>query len=417
MISVRDSLTTLVADRVLHESGDRAVPDTNEKKLKLKKTLIAKYSSLSNCNDFDVNVLTDVCFRLVYVSMELGHWKDAENYSKEMLEFIRIPDDADAQQRQLSSALRGACEFYVGINLYHQRDILGSIRHYKTAMKLFGNPQAYPVSYARLQLRLGDSVLALAGWKKISTGKSRAFLTTSWRHYSIAAEAFRLGTHATEWEYCVKSCMSCLSKLATLDNNKSVLMTYGLQFLKRQLQRTDLPASAEGRTLLNWLMQSYCGKRVDNSNIIADTNSKAAQIAQLKDSISKLEPGDARKSEECSLAALYMQVGENLNAVFILQNTLIGASWDKNPNLMSYCFAIIGVAWLNMGDAEAALPYLRDAEVSFNTPFCRDDYMRIQAKRIEADSQYDALKKAFIPTPAPASPKKRSAFEAGMSMP
>src|SRR5690606_25369914 len=111
-----------------------------------------------------------------------------------------------------------------------------------------------------------------------------------------------------------------------------------------------------------------CGKRVDNAAIVKDTREKTAEMEVLRAKTACLDRADLdRKSMECKLATLHIQVGENLNAIFLLVDTIKGVTWATNPNLLSFSFALIGVCWLNLGDPEAALPYLRDAEYSFDT--------------------------------------------------
>lgn len=367
-------------------------PETSTSKSSKKRELRDKLSNLLK-KDASEDEIMDVLFKLVYITMELGHWRDSEMYAKEMMKHLRITKNMDSIVKKNIEALQGSCEFYIGLNLAHQKDLIGAIKHYKQALKLFGEPKRHRTSFARIHRRLGEAILQLCGWANIGRDKRRVFLLTAWRHFAIGAEAFVLDSHLEEWQLCVKAIMTVSKYIVELDGNDIFLMEDTLQFLKRQLQRTDMSAKSNARGALNHLMQEACGKRVNNDAIIKDTTEKNAEMMKLREEIAPLDPEDLnRKSMECKLATLHIQVGENLNAIFVLLDTVKGETWSTNPNLLSFCFALIGVCWLNLGDPETALPYLRDAEYSFDTEHSSDDYRKIRDKRILAEKRFEDLK-------------------------
>src|SRR5689334_12855540 len=92
-----------------------SIASYGQSKIDQKRTLMERYSIVFAKEQPNHDDVIDVCFRLICISMELYHWKDAENYARDLRRFISM-------QSQNVWELRGACEFYIGLNLAHQRN-------------------------------------------------------------------------------------------------------------------------------------------------------------------------------------------------------------------------------------------------------------------------------------------------------
>lgn len=383
--------------------------DTSQSTTKIaeKRELLAKLEVSKKRGSEDVVVET--LFRLMYVSMELERWEDARGYATVLRNTLEVNETMGETERKNITALQGACEFYVGLNLAHMGDLVGAIKYYKMSLRLLGDFQRHRVSFARVHRRIGSAILQMTGWEKIGNQKKRVFLLTAWRHFAISAEAFALDMHLDEWRMCIKSIITATNGITVIDGNARMMMEDTLQFMKRQLQRTDVGEDCNARGVLNRILRDSCSKRVDNDAIVKDTKEKDEEMKRLRTEIAKLDRDNLdRKSMEGKLATLHIQVGENLNAIFLLLDTIKDVKWDINPNLLSFGCALIGVCWLNLGDPEAALPYLNKAEYSYDTEHSAEDCRKIRDKRIIAELR---LKELHIQQKSTSNPKVRKQKE------
>lgn len=325
-------------------------------------------------------------FKLIKATEKIGEWDKMGAYAAEFEEQLKakIENDTARGENTIDPAILLACPFYAGKADFGKGDLVSAIRKYKRALRYIGNSQQYGkyrTSFARIHRRLGDSVILLTDWENIKKEKKRVFLLTASKHFRVAAEAFSIDRHRDEWRLCIKGMVQCSRRISEIDGNEEFIMTELLDFLKRQLQRTDAIEDRVARAVLNFMLQEGCGRRVDNDAIIADTKKKKEKMRELKSEIEALVPEDPnRKSRECELATLHIEVGENLTAILTLLDTIKGVTWPTNPNLLSYSFALIGLCWLNMGDPQAALSYLRDAEYSYNTKYSQNDHKKVKEK-------------------------------------
>lgn len=399
-VHVEQTVVQMDYRETLSHNNKRARVDQSATKTAKKNELMTKLAALKKAKG-PLDAIVETLFKLVYVLMELTQWATAGEYSSELRTMLVVDDSMSDLEKQNVSALQGACEFYIGLNLAHQNDLVGAIKHYKMSLRLFGEPKRYRSSFARLHRRIGDAILQLTKWKGIGNVRKRVFLLTAWKHFALSAEAFILDIQFDEWQLCIKAIMLCSKCIVEIDRNNRMMMEDTLQFLKRQLQRTDLSETGTARSFLNNLLQESCMKRVDNVAIFKDTQEIYEEIKKLRAEIVKLDCDNLdRKSIECKLAILHIKVGENLDAIFVLLDTLKGVTWATNPNLMSFSYALMGVCWLNLGDPEAALPYLRDAEYSFDTDHSSEDFQKVKDKRIIAELRLQELQIKSSPSGA-----------------
>lgn len=345
-----------------------------------KKTLMKKREFSLLKEEKDYHEICDVLFGLVYVCIELGHWKDCENYARELRNILRNISDEMIDSR---TVLIGSCEYYIGISLFRQNKYVNSFYMYTSALGKFDRDSCR-LARSRLYLRLGDCALVISENQRITVERKIAFLYATWRNYSFAAEGFSITQQSSEWMECVRGISLCSLKIDGVNTNTDVSQNNACDFYMRQLRRPDCSDKVH-RKFLQSMVELIRKKKINLEKIVKETKLKVREMEKLKEEISKMDNTIERKNKECQLAILHIQTGENLRATRVFEDVTKDVKWSENPNLLSFASALIGSSFLNMGDPMLALPHLRNAEYAFNTPHSQEDYHRIVEKRVQAE--------------------------------
>lgn len=367
-----------------------------------------KFKRRKMSESFDVDAEIKNLHSLIIDSMNMGKYEEIEKYYKEFEETLnkKSPESLTDDEKSYKSALDGVKAYCTAEILKNKNNLIGAVRNYKEALRCLVRPEYYRTNFAIIHQQLGDIVYELTFRQNIGLDKQKIYLRTAIRHFKIAAEGFSLDTHLEKWKLCIRGIVFCYIKLYDIGERSNFKEDEIIPFLKTQAQRTDvvkdctdIKASSSFVFIAGLLKSNFERVLTDPKKVITDSKSKIQEIDALKLKIEQFDVEDLnRKSLECKLATLYMQIGENLNAIFTLIKTIKGATWSTNANLLSFAFALIGVSWLNLGDPEGALPYLRDAEYSYDTDHSRVDHRKIQEKRIIAEIR---LRELRIEPPVP----------------
>lgn len=353
-----------------------------------KKILMKRRESFLLNKETDIYKVCDMLFGLIYVCIELGHWKDCENYSRELRGILEKASDKMIDKRII---LIGSCEYYIGISLFRQERYIDSFHMYTAAIKKFDRDSCN-LARARLYLRLGDCSLVISEDRKLTVERKIAYLYAAWRNYSLASERFSITQQSSEWMECVRGISLCSLKIDGVNTNTDMSQNNACDFYMRQLRRPDC-CDRIHRKFLQDMVELVRNTKIDSKKIAKETKLKVQEMEKLREEISKMDNTIERKNKECQLAILHIQTGQTLRAVRIFEAVCKGVKWSENPNLLSFASAMTGVSFLNMGDPVAALSHLETAEYAFNTPHSQDDYRKIVEKKNQAKELKEILER------------------------